>query len=183
MSDNIQFGTLESDVFDGIHDGIPSNSKGGYHQSGVKPMPKRIQPLTQSQVDKSKPKFNQFKLHDGLGLYLLVTPQNSKLWRFDYYFNGVRKTISFGAYPEISLDMARELRAEARQLVSSGINPSVVRKEARAKEKMESSMARAQPSVRIAMDGEIEIWKGRHAIRLTSDEALFIKNQFCKLFP
>jgi hypothetical protein len=31
------------------------------------------------------------------------------------------------------------------------------------------------------MDGNIEIWKGRISVRLTSDEAHFIKNQLCKL--
>ena len=38
-------------------------------------------------------------------------------------------------------------------------------------------------SVRIGNDGMTEIWKGRVALRLTLDEAGFVKDQLCKLIP
>jgi hypothetical protein len=31
------------------------------------------------------------------------------------------------------------------------------------------------------MDGAVDIWKGRFVVRLTTEEASFIKNQLCKL--
>ena len=42
-----------------------------------------------------------YKLADGEGLYLLVHPNGSKLWRFKYRFDGKEKLLSFGAYPDV----------------------------------------------------------------------------------
>ena len=39
--------------------------------------------------------------------------------------------LSFGTYPEVPLRLARTRRAEARQLVAAGIDPSVARKQAK----------------------------------------------------
>ena len=47
------------------------------------------------------------KLTDGRGLYLLVTPTGSKLWRFDYRFVGKRRTLALGQYPSVKLSDAR----------------------------------------------------------------------------
>jgi hypothetical protein len=77
-------------------------------------MPKRIVPLTALQVKNAKPAEKEFKLSDGNGLYLLVTPTGGKLWRFDYRFDGKRKTLTFKSYPEISLSEARQKRDDAR---------------------------------------------------------------------
>ncbi len=71
------------------------------------------------------------RLSDGDGLYLLVQPNGAKWWRFDYMHQGRRKTLSFGTYPEVSLVAARERRAEAREKVAAGIDPSRERQEAR----------------------------------------------------
>ncbi len=80
-------------------------------------MPKRILPLTDIQVNKSRPKDKNFSLFDGGGLYLLITTTGGKLWRFKYRFEGKEKLIALGAYPDISLLEARELRQEARNRV------------------------------------------------------------------
>ena len=49
----------------------------------------------------------QLKLFDGGGLYLLVTAKGGKYWRLDYRFNGKRKTLALGVYPDVSLSDAR----------------------------------------------------------------------------
>lgn len=69
-------------------------------------------------------------MSDGGGLFLLVKPNGSKLWRFKFHYNKKEKQISFGKYPEISLSKAREARAVAKQELLSGINPSKSRKAA-----------------------------------------------------
>jgi len=46
-----------------------------------------------------------FKLADGGGLYLLVRPTGSKLWRMKYQFGGKEKLLSFGCYPEVRRPM------------------------------------------------------------------------------
>lgn len=69
-----------------------------------------------------------YKITDERGLYLLVKVKGGKLWRYDYRFFGKRKTLALGAYPDVSLIRARELRDDARKLLASDIDPSEVRK-------------------------------------------------------
>ncbi len=92
-------------------------------------MAKRIVPLTNMQVLKAKPQKKQYTLFDGDGLFILITPTGSKLWRFKYRFGGKNKLIALGAYPEISLTEARAKRTEARRMVANGIDPMAARKE------------------------------------------------------
>jgi len=84
--------------------------------------------LTATEVKVSKQKEKPYKLTDGQGLYLQVTPSGGKLWRFKYRFDNKEKLLSFGSYPEISLADAREKRNLARKQVASGIDPGEVRK-------------------------------------------------------
>ncbi|ABA89064.1 integrase, bacteriophage P4-type [Syntrophotalea carbinolica DSM 2380] len=91
-------------------------------------MAKSIKPLSATKVKKAKPAEKQYTLFDGQGLFLLVTPTGSKLWRFKYRLNGKPKLMSFGAYPEVSLEQAREKRTAARKQVANGIDPCVVRR-------------------------------------------------------
>src|SRR6185437_904997 len=65
------------------------------------------------------------KLSDGGNLYLLVTPAGGKLWRFNYRFLGKQKTLSLGAYPDVTLSMARERLLETKKLLASGRDPAV----------------------------------------------------------
>lgn len=51
-------------------------------------------------------------------------------WRFDYRFEGKRKTLSFGTYPDTKLGAARAQRDRARELVEQGVDPSAARKAA-----------------------------------------------------
>ena len=70
-----------------------------------------------------KPKDRPYKNSDGGGLYLLVNPSGSKLWRMKYYYLGVEKTLSIGQYPIVSLAQAREERDKAKKLLSA--NPPI----------------------------------------------------------
>lgn len=84
--------------------------------------------LTDAKTRNAKPKDKPYKLADGEGLFLLVTPAGGKWWRFRYRYEGKEKLLSFGTYPEVSLSDAREKRANARKQVAAGINPGAVRK-------------------------------------------------------
>jgi len=66
--------------------------------------------LTEIGVKTAKAEDKQYKLYDKKGLYLIVTPGGGKYWRFDYTFQGRRKTISLGVYPEVTLKEARVKR-------------------------------------------------------------------------
>ncbi len=84
-------------------------------------------PLTDAAIRNIKPAGKPFKKSDGLGLYLLVQPNGSRLWRLDYSFGGRRKTASFGAYPIVSLVEAREGRDAAKKKLRAGIDPGAVK--------------------------------------------------------
>ena len=49
-------------------------------------------PLSDTTIKKAKPRTDKpFKLSDEKGLYLLVTVNGGKWWRFDYRFDGVKR--------------------------------------------------------------------------------------------
>ena len=63
------------------------------------------------------------KYADGGGLYIHVSPVGGRLWRMGYRFAGRQKTLSFGAYPTVSLKAARKYREEAKELLAVGVDP------------------------------------------------------------
>ena len=88
--------------------------------------------LNDTRVRSAKSREKAFKLSDERGLFLLVMPTGSRLWRLKYRVNGREKLISLGAYPDVTLKRAREKRDAARRLIADGIDPSVQRKAERA---------------------------------------------------
>ena len=84
--------------------------------------------LTDTEIRNARPKDKPYKLTDGQGLYLLVTPKGSKLWRLKYRIGGIEKTLSLGKYPQVSLKETRNKAFEAKQGLSSGIAPSQTKK-------------------------------------------------------
>ena len=75
--------------------------------------------LSDLKIKNAKPKHKAYKLSDEKGLYLYISVTGSKSWRFDYSYNGKRKTLSLGQYPDTSLVIARQKRDHARQLLAS----------------------------------------------------------------
>jgi integrase len=105
------------------------------YPKGGQAIPKRIPPLTDTEIKKTKPSTKQITLFDGGGLFLLISPSGGKLWRFKYRYAGKEKLMSFGSYPELSLTDARQTRAEARKLIAQNIDPLVFRKSNKALDK------------------------------------------------
>jgi Arm DNA-binding domain len=83
--------------------------------------------LTDTAIRTAKVQDKAYKLYDERGLFLLVTPTGSLLWRFKYRFAGVEKLLSLGIYPDVRLKDARDRRDDARRLVAAGADPSVKR--------------------------------------------------------
>lgn len=77
-----------------------------------------------------------YKKYDSRGLLLLVKPNGSKLWYFKYRFGGKEKKLPIGAFPEVSLSQARQLRDRARLKVTDGIDPMLERKRKKARIKL-----------------------------------------------
>jgi integrase len=84
--------------------------------------------LTDTTLRSVKADVRPRKLFDGGGLYVLVTPTGSRLWRLKYRVHGVEKLLALGAYPDVSLKSARARRDKARQQLAEGIDPSAQRR-------------------------------------------------------
>lgn len=84
--------------------------------------------LTDTLIRQAKPAATPIKLTDEKGLHLLINPNGSRYWRFNYRINGKQKTLALGTYPDTSLKMARIFRDEARQLIANGTDPAELRK-------------------------------------------------------
>ena len=87
--------------------------------------------LTDTSVKQAKPLESPIKLADGNGLYLLLSPSGSKLWRWKYRVAGKEKLMAIGAYPTISLADARAARDQARKQLAINVDPMQERKTAK----------------------------------------------------
>jgi integrase len=85
-------------------------------------------PLTDAEIRNTPPREKAYRLTDGSGMYLEVSPAGGKYWRFKYRFAGKEKRLALGVYPEVSGKEARLRRDEARRLLANGIDPGVERK-------------------------------------------------------
>lgn len=81
-------------------------------------------PLTDTKVRSLKGKEKQYKVADGHGLFLVITPNGSKYWRFRYRFVDREKSLAIGVYPDISLAEARDKVHEARKMLVNNIDPA-----------------------------------------------------------
>ena len=84
--------------------------------------------LTDTSIKKTKPGPSPAKLSDGKGMYLLVNPNGSKLWRWKYRADGKEKVMALGSYTDVSLAQAREAMGAARKVLAAGSDPMAERK-------------------------------------------------------
>lgn len=92
-------------------------------------MARLVKPLSAMQVQNAKSREAMYKLFDGGGLFLQVNPIGSKHWKMKYRKpDGKEGLLSFGAYPDVSLEQARKKRDEARAQKASGIDPAEVKR-------------------------------------------------------
>ena len=84
--------------------------------------------LTDVALKAFKPESKPFKRSDGGGLFILVQPNGSKLWRFAYRFGGKQQLLSGGQYPRVGLRAARAWREAVKTQLSLGLDPSAERR-------------------------------------------------------
>lgn len=87
--------------------------------------------LTYIQINAAKPREKAWTLSDSQSLYLVIQPNGSKLWRFNYRFLDKQKKLHLGGWPTISLAEARARRDEAKKKIANGIDPALDKKRAR----------------------------------------------------
>jgi integrase len=86
-------------------------------------------PLSDVACRSFKPLKKPYKKSDSHGLYLLIMPSGSKLWRYKYRYGGKEKSLALGQYPLISLSEAREARDKARKQLAAYKDPSLEKQE------------------------------------------------------
>lgn len=88
-------------------------------------------PLSDAKIRNAKPSTKPYKMADGDGMFLLITPSGSKYWRLKYFFAGKERLLALGVYPEVTLTDARERRSQARKMLATGKDPNDAKKEVR----------------------------------------------------
>jgi integrase len=88
--------------------------------------------LSEARVRNAKAKARPYKLRDGGGLYLLVTPGDARQWRLRYRFRGRETMLALGTYPATSLKAARSKRAQMHAAIEAGKDPAAERRAERA---------------------------------------------------
>lgn len=101
--------------------------------------------LTTLKIKSAQPSERAYKLADAGGLFLLIQPTGSKLWRYKFRVNGLEGLQALGAFPEVSLAEARSEHSDARKLVAKGVHPVQARRQGR-EELVRSELHRARGS-------------------------------------
>jgi integrase len=113
--------------------------------------------LTDPKIRKLKPRAKPYKVSDRDGLYLLVQPSGAKWWRWDYRYNGLRRTLSLGVYDDLGLGAARDRLRDERKRLAAGIDPSAARREDKRK---------AHAETRGTFEAVAREWLDRHKAKL-----------------
>jgi len=93
------------------------------HMGRKRPTGKAMR-LTDKTIRSAKPQDKPYKLADGYGLYLDISPSGGKVWRMKYRLGGKEKKLTIGAYPGVSLFDARETALRAKRAISEGSDPA-----------------------------------------------------------
>jgi hypothetical protein len=101
--------------------------------------------LTTLKIKSARPEVRPYKLADSGGLFLLVQPSGSKLWRYKFRVNSIEGLQALGTFPEVSLADARGEHAQARKLVAKGIHPVQARRQDR-EDQMRAELHRTKGS-------------------------------------
>lgn len=76
--------------------------------------------LNDAKCKAAKPKDKGYKLFDGYGMFLFISPAGGKHWRMTYRVEGKAQTASLGPYPLLSLVEARAKRDDLRRSLLNG---------------------------------------------------------------
>ncbi len=131
--------------------------------------------LTEIQCKTAKSGGKRKKLADGEGLYLLITPSESKLWRLKYRFLGKEKVLPLGQYPRVSLKEAREGRLAAKKLLDASKDPAEERKLSRL-EQIKDYENTFEVIAREWHESRIHTWKTKHGSNI-------LKRMEANIFP
>ncbi len=82
----------------------------------------------ESTITKLVGRDNPYRYTVSNNLYLLIKPNDSKYWRFDFKHKGKRNTLALGTYPDVSLFQAVISANKAVKQLNQGFDPALLRK-------------------------------------------------------
>ena len=85
--------------------------------------------LTDAAVRALAPRAERYEVQEPGGLGVRVSPTGRRTWQLIYHHEGAKRRLSLGEYPAVTLAEARRRAAEARALVSEGIDPAARRRQ------------------------------------------------------
>jgi hypothetical protein len=106
---------------------------------------------------------------DGRGLYLqVVVSKTGKLirsWLFRYQVGAVEKTMGFGPLDDVSLEQAREMARQQRELLRQGIDPVVHRDRQRAERQAQAVAEEARSKT---FEDVVQLYYRQHSAKWKS---------------
>ena len=120
--------------------------------------------LTDLKIRTAKPSHRNYKLQDQHGLCLVITPTNRKNWRFRYQLGNRRREAGLGAYPEVSICIARKEALLMRERVLCGVDPIDEKKQIQAAREIirEQTSDTFERSVRVYLSAKSHVWSETH---------------------
>lgn len=125
-------------------------------------MPRHL--LTAREVELAKPRSKPYRLRDGGGLYLLVSPTGAKSWQYRYTLDGKQQTATLGKYPVRTLGDARTRADESRRQADGGVHVTVEKRVQRARRAAERDNTFAAVAVRwVTVRARRDQWTANYA--------------------
>ncbi|HSS71060.1 MAG TPA: integrase arm-type DNA-binding domain-containing protein [Casimicrobiaceae bacterium] len=127
----------------------------------------RVDSLTDKKARALRPRDDRaFKVADGRGLHLWVSPSGAKSWRLKFKLDGKERLMALGEFPDIDCEEARTRRDAARKLVARGVDPVEQRRKQRA-EKTEAQEHRFRHWADAYYKKHAPTWSATHRADVT----------------
>lgn len=130
--------------------------------------------LSDTRIKNTKPSDKPIKLIDGGGLFLLINPCGSRLWRYRYSINGKENVFALGTYgvaPAGELPKEKLLRVSARILTLAEARNALIEARIQVKAGIHPARARAETkrlaaiSQETTFEGVAREWLGRVGVK------------------
>lgn len=97
--------------------------------------------FTDTMIRKLKPETSDYTRGEGNGFTIRVMPSGSKTWMYLYTFDGKRRKLNLGQYPEVTLETARGKFEDARRQVKNGVDVVASSEQARIERRQTPTVA------------------------------------------
>jgi integrase len=109
--------------------------------------------FTDKLIKSLKPKEERYDVREinGKGFMIRVFPSGQKSWGMIYHFEGKKKRMTFGSYPELTLADARTAHMQAINILAKGKDPALIKQR-------EAIEARASLTINKLIEEYMEKW-------------------------